>query len=115
MRMQPGKGVPAITIQSVRVAVPIPSPIRLAPPAPNKGQMSNHPGAAMMLPALPVAREPLADRGYDRYTTSVFIALPSSPLRSIAAPFIRGGHDALTAIVRHRRKFSLQPPTASPG
>jgi len=30
-----------------------------------EGQMSDHRGAAMMLPALPAARELLADRGYD--------------------------------------------------
>ena len=30
-----------------------------------EGQMSHHRGAAMMLPALPAARELLADRGYD--------------------------------------------------
>ncbi|MDA8251802.1 MAG: transposase [Rhodospirillales bacterium] len=31
-----------------------------------EGQMSDHRGAAMMLHALPPARELLADRGYDR-------------------------------------------------
>ena len=37
------------------------------------GQMSNHRGAAMMLPASPPARELLADRGYDsnRFRTAL--------------------------------------------
>jgi transposase len=30
-----------------------------------EGQMSDHKGAALILPALPPAREMLADRGYD--------------------------------------------------
>ena len=30
-----------------------------------EGQMSDHKGAAMMLPAMPAARELIADRGYD--------------------------------------------------
>jgi transposase len=58
-----------------------------------EGQMSDHRGAAMILPALPPARELLADRGYDsnRFRTELLErgirpCIPSSRSRKTAIP-----------------------------
>ena len=59
-----------------------------------EGQMSDHKGAALLLPALPPARELLGDRGYDsnRFRASLIergIApcIPSTRSRRIALPY----------------------------
>jgi IS5 family transposase len=56
--------------------------------------MSDHRGAAMMLPALPPARELLADRGYDsnRFragltTRGITPCIPSTKSRNIPLPY----------------------------
>jgi transposase len=56
--------------------------------------MSDHRGAAMMLPALPAARELLADRGYDsnRFragltTRGIMPCIPSTKSRKVALPY----------------------------
>jgi putative transposase len=59
-----------------------------------EGQVSDHRGAAMILPALPPARELLADRGYDsnRFRTELLErgirpCIPSSRSRKTAIPY----------------------------
>ena len=59
-----------------------------------EGQMSDHKGAAMMLPALPPARELLADRGYDsnRFRAALLErgitpCIPSTRSRNVEIPY----------------------------
>jgi len=59
-----------------------------------EGQMSDHKGAALLLPALPPARELLGDRGYDsnRFRAAlmergVTPCIPSTRSRRIALPY----------------------------
>ena len=59
-----------------------------------EGQMSDHKGAALILPALPPARELIADRGYDsnRFRAALLergIApcIPSTRSRKAALPY----------------------------
>jgi len=59
--------------------------------------MSDHRGAAMMLPALPPARELLADRGYDSNRFRAALAergitpcIPSTRSRKIELPYDKG-------------------------
>ena len=59
-----------------------------------EGQMSDHKGAALLLPALPAARELLGDRGYDsnRFRTALLErgitpCIPSTRSRKIAMPY----------------------------
>ena len=59
-----------------------------------EGQMSDHKGAAMMLPALPSAQDLIADRGYDsnRFRTAlrergITSCIPSTRSRKIALPY----------------------------
>ena len=66
--------------------------------------MSNHRGAAMLLPALPPARELLADCGYDsnRFRTALAArgiepCIPSTKSRKVPLP-----HDKLLYRRRHR-------------
>jgi len=60
----------------------------------SEGQMSDHRGAAMMLPALPPARELLADRGYDsnRFRANliergIIPCIPSTRSRKVPLPY----------------------------
>ena len=62
----------------------------------SEGQMSDHRGAAMMLPALPPARELLADRGYDssRFRANliergIIACIPSTRSRKVPPPYGR--------------------------
>jgi transposase len=66
--------------------------------------MSDHRGAAMLLPALPPARELLADRGYDSNRFRAALAargiepcIPSTKSRKVPLP-----HDKLLYRQRHR-------------
>jgi transposase len=59
-----------------------------------EGQMSDHKGAALLLPILPRARELLGDRGYDsnRFRAAlsergIAPCIPSSRSRKIALPY----------------------------
>jgi transposase len=68
----------------------------------SEGQMSDHKGAALMLPAMPRARELLADKGYDADWFRAFLAkrgvaacIPSN--RKVAIPY-----DALLYKQRHK-------------
>ena len=61
-----------------------------------EGQMSDHKGAAMMLPALPPARERIGDRGYDSSWFRAVLAargiepcIPSTRSRKVALPYDR--------------------------
>jgi transposase len=61
-----------------------------------EGQMSDHNGAAMMLAALPPARELIADRGYDSNRFRAALAargitpcIPSTRSRKVALPYDR--------------------------
>jgi transposase len=69
-----------------------------------EGKMSDHRGAAMMLPALPPARELLADRGYDSNRFRAALAsrgiepcIPSTKSRKLPLPY-----DKLLYRQRHR-------------
>ena len=60
------------------------------------GQMSDHKGAALMLPALPPARELIGDRGYDSGWFRAALAargmmpcIPSTRSRKVALPYDR--------------------------
>ena len=60
----------------------------------SEGQMSDHRGAAMMLSALPPARELLADRGYDsnRFRANliergIIPCIPSTRSRKVPLPY----------------------------
>jgi transposase len=70
----------------------------------SEGQMSDFKGAALMLPALPKARELLADKGYDADWFRAALAkrriaacIPSKSNRKVAIP-----HDALLYKQRHK-------------
>jgi transposase len=70
----------------------------------SEGQMSDHKGAALMLPAMPRARELLADKGYDADWFRAVLAkrgvtpcIPSKSNRKIAIPY-----DALLYKQRHK-------------
>jgi len=59
-----------------------------------EGQMSDHKGAALLLPALPRARELLGDRGYDsnRFRAAlnergITPCIPSTRSRKVALPY----------------------------
>ena len=59
-----------------------------------EGQMSDHRGATIMLPALPAARELLADRGYDstRFRAAllergIVPCIPSTRSRKVELPY----------------------------
>ncbi len=59
-----------------------------------EGQMSDHKGAALMLPALPPARELIGDRGYDSGWFRAALAargiepcIPSTRSRKVALPY----------------------------
>jgi transposase len=60
----------------------------------SEGQMSDHRGAAMLLPVLPATRELLADRGYDSNhfraalaERSISPCIPSTKSRVVALPY----------------------------
>ncbi len=60
----------------------------------NEGQMSDYKGAALMLPALPKAKELLADRGYDADWFRAALAgrgiaacIPSKSNRKVSIPY----------------------------
>ena len=70
----------------------------------SEGQMSDFKGAALMLPAMPKARELLADKGYDAdwfraalAERGVAACIPSKSNRKVAIP-----HDALLYKQRHK-------------
>ena len=70
----------------------------------SEGQMSDYKGAALMLPALPVARQLLADKGYDADWFRAALAkhgvtacIPSKSNRTVAIP-----HDAILYKQRHK-------------
>jgi putative transposase len=70
----------------------------------SEGQMSDHKGAAMMLPSLPRAKELLGDRGYDSnrfrqalITRGIQPCIPSSKSRKVPIP-----HDKALYRQRHR-------------
>ena len=70
----------------------------------SEGQMSDFKGAALMLPALPKAKELLADKGYDADWFREALAkrktaacIPSKSNRKVTIP-----HDALLYKQRHR-------------
>jgi transposase len=63
----------------------------------SQGQMSDFKGAALMSPALPEAKQPLADRGYDAdwfrdalAKRKIAACIPSKSNRKVAIP-----HDAI--------------------
>ena len=69
-----------------------------------EGQVSDHKGAALLLPALPQARELLGDRGYDSNWFRAALAdrgitpcIPSTRSRKRAVP-----HDTVLYRQRHR-------------
>ena len=70
----------------------------------SEGQMSDYKGAALMLPALPKAKELLADKGYDAdwfraalAKRSVAACIPSKSNRKVAIPY-----DAVLSRQRHK-------------
>ena len=70
----------------------------------SEGQMSDYKGAALMLPAMPKAKELLADKGYDadRFRAAlakrgVAASIPSKSNRKSAIPY-----DALLYRQRHK-------------
>ncbi|HEV7479564.1 MAG TPA: IS5 family transposase [Roseiarcus sp.] len=70
----------------------------------SEGQMSDYKGAALMLPAMPKARELLADKGYDADWFRAALAkrgiaacIPSKSNRKVAIP-----HDVVLYKQRHR-------------
>ena len=70
----------------------------------SEGQMSDYKGAALMLPVLPVARQLLADRGYEADWFRAALAkrriaacIPSKSNRRLAIPY-----DALLYKQRHK-------------
>ena len=70
----------------------------------SEGQMSDYKGAALMLPALPKAKELLADKGYDAdwfraalAKRGIAVCIPSKSNRKVAIPY-----DALLYKQRHR-------------
>jgi transposase len=70
----------------------------------SEGQMSDFKGAALMLPALPKAKELLADKGYDAdwfrqalATQKTIACIPSKSNRKLTIP-----HDAALYKQRHR-------------
>ena len=71
----------------------------------SEGQMSDYKGAALMLPALPKAKELLADKGYDAdwfraalAKRGIAVCIPSKSNRKVAIPY-----DAL--LYKQRRKI----------
>jgi transposase len=73
-------------------------------PALTEGQASDHRGAALMLPKLPLAQEPIADRGYDsarfraeRAQRGIAACIPSTCFRKHPIP-----HDTALYQQRHR-------------
>jgi transposase len=70
----------------------------------SEGQMSDYKGAALMLPALPKAKELLADKGYDAdgfraalAKRRIAVCIPSKSNRKVAIP-----DDALLYKQRHK-------------
>jgi transposase len=70
----------------------------------SEGQMSDYKGAALMLPAIPKAKELLADKGYDAdwfraalAKRGVTACIPSKSNRKVAIPY-----DALLYKQRHK-------------
>ena len=70
----------------------------------SEGQVSDYKGAALMLPAMPKAKELLADKGYDAdwfrpalAKRGVAACIPSESNRKVAIP-----HDTLLYKQRHR-------------
>ena len=70
----------------------------------SEGQMSDFKGAALMLPAMPKARELLADKGYDAdwfrealAKRKIAACIPSKSNRKVAIP-----HDAVLYRQRHK-------------
>ena len=70
----------------------------------SEGQMSDYKGAALMLPALPKAKQLLADKGYDAdwfraalAKRGIAVCIPSKSNRKVAIP-----HDALLYKQRHK-------------
>ena len=70
----------------------------------SEGQMSDYKGAALMLPAMPKAKELLADKGYDAdwfraalAKRGVAACIPSKSNRKLAIPY-----DALLYRQRHK-------------
>lgn len=64
-----------------------------------EGQMNDHKGGRLILPALPPARELLADRGYDSrrfrdglQAKGIQPCIPSSKSRKVPIPHDAGGH-----------------------
>ncbi|ABQ28876.1 hypothetical protein [Acidiphilium cryptum] len=82
-----------------------------------EGQMSDHKGATMMLPTLPLARELLADRGYDSDAfRAALLERGITPLHSInpeqerAATARQGALPAAPPHREHVRSAQGQPP-----
>ena len=70
----------------------------------SEGQMSDYKGAALMLPAMPKAKELLADKGYDAdwfraalAKRGVAVCIPSKSNRKVAIPY-----DAVLYKQRHK-------------
>ena len=70
----------------------------------SEGQMSDYKGAALMLPAMPKAKQLLADKGYDAdcfraalATRRITACIPSKSNRKVAIPY-----DAVLYKQRHR-------------
>jgi transposase len=70
----------------------------------SEGQMSDYKGAALMLPAMPNAKQLLADKGYDADWFRAALAgrgvaacIPSKSNRKVAIP-----HDAALYKLRHK-------------
>jgi transposase len=70
----------------------------------SEGQMSDYKGAALMLPALPKAKELLADKGYDAdwfraalAKRGIAVCIPSKSNRKVAIPY-----EALLYKQRHK-------------
>ena len=70
----------------------------------SEGQMSDYKGAALMLPAMPNAKQLLADKGYDAdwfraalANRGVAACIPSKSNRKLAIP-----HDAVLYKQRHK-------------
>ena len=78
----------------------------------SEGQMSDYKGAALMLPALPKAKQLLADKGYDAdwfraalAKRGVAACIPSKANRKTAIP-----HDAVLYKQRHRIRKHVRAP-----
>jgi hypothetical protein len=82
----------------------------------SEGQMSDYKGAALMLPAMPKAKELLADKGYDAdwfraalTKRGVAACIPSKSNRKVAIPY-----DAVLYKQRHSRTILCHGPLMVP-